>query len=471
MDPTNALLDAIIERLGLRMKAVSGTPGTHPAHGPGGLFGQLGMPADVTNAMILPMTGLSARMPIRLSNMISPIFTVLTGQSASTGSEPTTACADGRQPGNLMICNQTWGFGRIVMDSQVIQADRAGELINRGEFIDQNLIGDPFSEVVSPVNVSAREALRSLAKKKILELMNAIHIDYGDLLYTANPANTSASTGYIEFNGLNVLINDDYQDVYTRTACPAANSLILNFNADVATTPANIVQMLTEVYRHQNYLATRAKLQPVQFAWVMRYSLFMKLTELWPCAYMTYRCTTAAPNDDAQIVIDGREQETMRANMRDGNYLLIDDKKIEVIIDDYVEEAAASGTFTSSVRLIPLTYAGGRPGLYWEYFNLAGPYGMQEVVNEFAPTGSFKILGGGRYWLHSKPPTNECLQIRLGYKPRVILEAPFLAARITNVRYTAFLHERVGFPDDPYYFAGGGVSEMPVPYLYPPIAS
>jgi hypothetical protein len=170
------------------------------------------------------------------------------------------------------------------------------------------------------------------------------------------------------------------------------------------------------------------------------------------------------------VVVDGREQEIARANMRDGNYLLIDDKKIEVIIDDYVEEAVGVGQFTSSVRLVPLTYAGGRPALFWEYYNLAGTYGMQDVVDDFAPTGSFKVLGGGRYWLHTKPPTNECLQIRIGYKPRLILETPFLAARLTNVKYTATIHERSGFPDDPYYFAGGGATAMPVPYLYPPIA-
>ena len=471
MDPTEQLLDALIARMALKMKAVSGTPSGTPAHGPGGLLGQLGMPADITNAMVNPLTGLAARMPIQLSNYISEVFTVLTAQSASTGSEPTTACADGRQPGNLQVCSQAWPYGRIVMDSQVIQADRAGELINRGEFIDQSLVGDPFAEIASPINVSARDALRSLAKKKMLELMEAIYRDYGHLIYDGNPSNTTGSSGYIEFNGLNQVINDDYQDIYTRNACPAANSLIRNFNANMETTPAAIVQLLTEIYRAQNYLATRAKLQPVQFAWVMRYSAFIKLTELWPCAYMTYRCTTAAPNSDAQVVIDGREQETMRANMRDGMYLLIDDKKVEVIIDDFVAESVASGLFTSTIYLVPLTYAGSRPALYWQYFNLAAPYGMQDVVNEFAPQGSFRILGGGRFWFHTKPPTNECMQVRIGYKPRIILETPFLAARVTNVKYTSFIHERSGFPNDPYYFAGGGAAAMPTPYLYPPLSA
>jgi hypothetical protein len=472
MDPTEQLLDALIERLGSRMreKAVTPPPSGNPAHGPGGLFGQLGMPADVINAMVMPLQGLAARMPVKLSNQISPVYTILTQQSASSGTEPEDACDDARQPGNLAICNQTWTFGRIVMDSQVVQADRAGELINRGEFIDQRLIGDPFAEMASPVNVSARDALRSLAKKKLFELMNALHFDYGELLYTGNPANTAGNTGYIEFNGLDTLINDDYQDVYTRTRCAAADSFIYNLNADVQADAANTVRVFTEVYRHQDYLAERTKLKPVQWAWVMTYSLFMKLTELWPCAYQTYRCTTAAPGSDAMVVVSGSEQEKIRASMREGRYLLIDDKRVEVILDDFAGEVVANGLATSSARLIPLTIAGGRPNLYWEYFNLAGPYGMQELVSEFDSAGHFKILGGGRYWFHSKPPTNECLQVRLGYKPRVILEAPFLAARITNVKYQMMFHERSWDINDPYYFAGGGADAMPVPYLYPPIA-
>lgn len=469
-DPADVLIDALLSRMAARTKAAGTPPNATYAHGPGGALGQFGLPANIINAMVIPLQGLAARMPIMLSNFTNEVFQIMTGQTASTGSEPTTACGDGRQPGNLKFCAQTWPFGRIVMDSQIVQADRAGELINRGEFIDQSLIGNPFAELTQPLSVSPRDALRSVTKKKIMELMVALHRDYGHLLYDSNPANTAGSDGYIEFNGLDRLINDTYQDVFAQQACPAANSLIRSFNANVETSPENTVAEITEIVRHMRYLAERLHLLPVKWVWVMRYSLFMKLTELWPCAYMTYRCRTAAPNDDARVVIDGREQEKMRAAMRKGKYLLVDDEEVEVVIDDYIDETANNnGTFTSDMYYVPETINGGYRTLYWQYFNLAGPYGMQEAVGDFAPN-AFKVLGGGRYWLHHKPPTNECIQIRVGYKPRVILEAPFLAGRLTDLTYAARIHEWVGDPSDPNYFRNGGVYSQPEPQFYPPLA-
>jgi hypothetical protein len=469
-DPADVLLDALMSRLAARTKAAGTPPSGNAAHGPGGMLGQFGLPQNIVNAMVTPLVGLAARMPIKLSNLTNPVFTILTGKTASTGEEPTTACGDARRPGNLKTCSQVWPFGRIVMDSQVVQADRAGELINRGEFIDQNLIGNPFADLPQVVNVNPRDALRSITKKKLLELMHNLHADYGHLLFDGNPANTAGSEGYIEPYGLDSLITDTYQDVFASQACPAANSLIIDFNANIATDAANTVRQITEMVRHLRYRAERTYLLPVKWVLAMRYSLFMRLTEIWPCAYQTYRCTTAAPNTDALVVVDGREQETQRAAMRAGKYLLVDDQQVEVVIDDFIAETANNnGTFTSDVYYVPETINGGYQSFYWDYFNLAGPYGMQEAITDFAP-GSFKVLGGGRYWLHNKPPTNECIQVRVGYKPRIILEAPFLAARMTNVTYAATIHEVTFDPSDIYHL-DGGVYSQPVPSFYSPFTS
>lgn len=469
--PTNqqVVLDALLAALNERQKAVSATPTTVYGHGPGGVFSAGGLNPTVVNATISPVNGLAARMPIQLSNYVQELRGILTGVTASTGTEPTTACGDAKQPGNLKLCKQAWPLGRIVMDSQVVQADRAGELLNRGEFLDYQLVGDPFAGPRQPVALTVRDALRSESKKKLFELMFAIHRDYGHLLFDGNPANTAGNTGYVEFNGLDRLINTGYRDATTGALCPAADSLVRNFTARIdtnATQAALIVTEITETVRHLRKLSEDTGTNPVQFAIAMRYSAFMRLTEIWPCAYMTYRCNAAT---GATQQLDPRGQDEMRIGMRQGSYLLVDDQRIEVIIDDFIPETAAAGVFTSDLYIVPLTYGGGRPGLYWEYFNLAGPMGMQEVVADMAPRGSFEILGGGRYWLHYKPPTNECLQIRVGYRPRVILETPFLAARINDIQYGATIHERTGFPSDTNYFVNGGSVSSPSPYLYPPL--
>jgi hypothetical protein len=232
-----------------------------------------------------------------------------------------------------------------------------------------------------------------------------------------------------------------------------------------------------ETVAYLDYLAERTGQKPVQFGIAMRYSMFRNLSQIWPCVYMTYRCVISSTN--STNFVSAEQQVQMRDDMRNGvfdgrdigsPYLLIDGKPIPVIIDDAItENVPAANKFTSNIYILPLTFAGGRPGIFWEYYNLNSPGGMQTVIENFAPLGSFKILQNGRYWLHMKPPTNECVQVRLGSKPRLILQAPFLSAKIQNVVYSpALFHERSPYPDASYYFSGGGTGQFGSPTFYGP---
>lgn len=455
----------------LREKAVSATPSPYFVHGPTGILSMPGQRADVLNAMILPI-GIQGRLPVRVSRQQSPVFPILTGQTDSSGTEPVGACDDAPQPGNLKICNQTWGFGRLIRDSQVLQLDRAGLLNNRSEFTDFSLIGGPVTNLDRPQAVSFAEGLRSEAEKKILELQNSWILDFSHLIYDGNPANTSGNTGYIEYNGFDRLINTGYQDAYLGQACPAADSTIVNFGSSPVTGNENqIVTDLVETYAYLVHLAKQTGLWPVQWVLTMRYELFRQLTSIWPCVYMTYRCTFGQTTNATNFV-DASMQVGMRDDMRNNQYLLMDGVQVPVVIDDNITETVpAANTFMSDVYFIPLTIRGGRPVTYMEYFDLDAPGGMRDAANLMAPDGSFQIINGGTFWLHRKPPTNECVQIRLGGKPRLILEAPFLAARLTNVKYsTPLLHSRSPFPDSPYYFVNGGATNQNAPVFYPPTA-
>lgn len=464
--------EQLLQLLVTRIKEAGTTPSGVRSHGATGTFSNYGVNPDIINATPQIVTGLAAVLRRRLSVLTNEVFEILTGVTASTGNEPTTACADATQPGNLKVCNQTWPFGRLVKDSQVIQADRAGELLNRSEFIDYRVIGDPLGDANGvPALASIQDALRSETKRKLYELVFSLHRDYGKLLYVGNPGNTSSSTGYIEYNGLDRIINTGYRDAFSGVACPAADSIVRSFSsAIVQSNGATAVAEITETIRALRYLAERTGLSPVEHVLTMRYSLFMALTEVWPCAYLTYRCTTAAPNSDATVHVDAQEQNAMRKAMRDGMYLLVDDREIPVVIDDFItEDNPVAGQFESDIYVVPLR-AAGADITFFEDFNLAGPYGMVDAVRDMAPQGMFEVLGGGRYWLHRKPPSNECIQIRMGTKPRVICRAPFLAARLTDYRYTTRIHERSPFPGYPYHYDGGQYV-FGSPYFYPPFSS
>lgn len=464
---------------GLREKAAGSTPSPYFVHGPTGILSMPGQRQDVLNAMELPI-GIEAYLPTRTSRMANEVFPILTGITDSTGTEPDEACEDGKQPGQLKVCNQTYGFGRQVMDSQILQADRPGLIINRSEFTDMRLVGNPFTNLDTPVEVNFNEALKTEVGKKLTELYTSFLLEYSPLLYSGNPTNTSGSTGYIEYRGFDLLINTGYQDAYTQQACPSADSVIVNFGQSPITgNETQIVTDIVETYAYLEFLSMRLGLNPVRWVLSMRYELFRQLSQIWPCVYMTYRCTFGSTTNATNFV-DAGMQQRMRDDMRNGlfdsvaigsAYLLIDGKPVPVVIDDNIAETVpAANTFMSDIYFIPMTIRGNRPITYVEYFDLNAPGGMRDVVQNFAPN-SFEILGNGRYWLHRKPPTNECVQVRLGTKKRLILEAPFLAARMTNVKYSPPLfHARNPFPDAPYYHVNGGLTSQNAPVFYPPTA-
>lgn len=473
-----ALSDLVLQRAQekAREKAVSSTASPNYLHGPGSLLGLMGLPSEINNAMVMPVKGLAAVLPTMISPYEQAIKTILTGQTASSGSEPTTNCADGKNPGNLKICNQVWPFGRLQMDSQVIDVSQIGRLINRGEFVDAQLIGNPFADLPVQGPVSPADALRTEVGKKITELFVALTRDYGHLNFDGNPINTAASSGgYLEWNGLDKIINTGYIDAFTGIACPAADSRVVSFgNLAIDTNAGALVQQVSELVRAQYYLADRTQQGPVGFAFAMRYSLWLKLTEVWPCAYFTTMCTNL--NTGSTQFVDAARQLALRDEMRAGMYILtVFGDKIPVIIDDYITETIpVSGTFQSDIYLVPLTHVGGRPATYFEAFNWDGPNGAVEAGALLAPTGTYSTVGGGQYLLIKNPPTKTCVQVTVVTKKRLICEIPFLAARLTNVRYTVLEHERNftgATPDVSYGYApNGGQYYFPpsTNYFYPP---
>ena len=76
----------------MTMKDAGTTTGSM-LHGPGGLLGVPGLNKQIVNAMILPK-GVAGRIPVMKSVNTNELFPIFTGQLASSGSEPTGACAD-----------------------------------------------------------------------------------------------------------------------------------------------------------------------------------------------------------------------------------------------------------------------------------------------------------------------------------------------------------------------------------------
>ncbi len=442
----------------------AGTAAGAQLHGPGGLLSTYGLNKQVVNAMIMPR-GLSGRLPVRPSVDTNEIFAILTGLLASTGNEPTAACAEWPMVGQFKVCQQQHPFGQQGRESQVLNIKYAGQVINRGEFTDNVLFGQPnMGDNVTPGPVDWGRALQTEYEKKLAELYAGYFRDYARYIYTGNPQTTAGSAGFQQYRGLDLLIATGKRDARSGVLCPAADSIVYDFNGtNVTTSGATVYSILANIVTNLARLAQQLGFD-VKWALVMRYGAYWALTQIWPCIYATAGCVS--PNTIVHTA-SLEEQAMLRDDMRNRSVLKIEGRDIEVIIDDMITETPAAGgvvgTYQSDIYFVPLT-ANGEPTLFWEYFS----FNEQAIAaaSQMAPQGYFTTLQNGRFLQVRQSPTHTCVQVEIIERPRLILMTPFLAARLTNMRYTIAIHERDAFPTEPY-FVNGGSTTQPLPYFYP----
>ena len=461
-------------------KAPSGTPSLVTAHGNGGLFSPAGLSPGIANAMLLPNQGLASMLPSRVNNMMNPLRGIFTGVTATTGAEGAGRCDDPPTAGLSKICTVTRPFGWIGRSSREMRLDMFGRQTNRGEFTDHMLIGNPYAgpqvaEIPVPGGITPQMVTNEIGKL-LFEVSVALNRDMAHDIYTGNPANNSGSlgnSGREYYNGLDILINTGYIDAITAQACPASDSIVEDFNnVNITTNPDLVVRTFASILRRLNYIATFTGLNPVKFAIAMHHNLFYELTEIWPCVYLTNRCTLVGTQ--SRVNVSAKEQEDMRNDMRGnmqtqtGQFLWIDGQQIPVIIDGSIVETspAIPGEFASDVYFVPLSIRGGGGRfapvseggnfpLYFDYFNFDAPGGTMDGARAMAPLGSFQTTGGGRWLWKKDEPVNLCVLVKGWTSPALNLETPYLAARFTNLAYTPIAQVRSPFTDSAYFADGG----------------
>src|SRR3990172_13237205 len=253
------LAQAGVQGGGTRYKDVpSSTPTTIYGHGitgaqPGGVAGLFSFPGlepDVVNAMVMPRLGLLDLLPSRTSIFDETLYGLMTGVTASSGEEPTGVCDDPPTAGLMKLCVHKFVWGRMSRMTRVFDIDRAGRFINRSDFNDLSLVGNPvagnFLTPQMPANASPALALRSEIAKALFEFAVAFGRDFATILYDGNPTNNTANGGYKEPYGLDILINDGYRDAETGVACPAADSIIQSAGSrEVKSNGAYYVRQIT----------------------------------------------------------------------------------------------------------------------------------------------------------------------------------------------------------------------------------
>lgn len=449
-------------------KAVSGTPNTNYAHGVGGLFSDPALERDIYSAIIAaPFSGLQHALPVRGTTVENPLDGIITGVTDTTGSEPNGVCDDPPTAGLVKLCEHAFVLGRFSRQTPVYDISRGTRFANRGEHRDFQIFGGPASASGNMGGFAPQSLpleLRNAANTEVGKIMLAYVVawarDFARKIYTGNPATgNTAGGGHKEFYGLNILINTGYRDAVTGTACPAADSIVRNYNAQVRANPSGIVEAVTSTYFELMTKAAMANLAPVEWVLTMPLSLFYELTRIWPCSYLTDGCTLTT---NQTAFVDTGDQVRMRdemrgdLNKREGQFLWILGRKVPVVLDDAIPLAGgANGIYTASMYFVPLTVLGGQPVTYLEYMDY-NAIGVEDGIRAMAPTGFFRITDNGRFLMVVKAPNNLCVQIYGLTEPRLKLLTPYLAARIDNIGFAVLPNMASGFPDQPSFFRDGG---------------
>lgn len=474
----DVLIAGLAKALAPHMKGLpSGVPSTPYVHGPGGLFGVLGLERDIISTRVQPQ-GLASVLPAQGNLDMNPLYPYLTGFQNVSGSEKDAVCDDPQTAGALKTCIQTAQFGRKEFQTRQSEINRIGQRINRGEFMDLTLLNDPLAEQMGGLlrqqfALGKQDAALGGADMlmRFVEVGVAFQNWLSPMLYTGNPDNNSAGGGYQEFAGLDILIGTNKVDALTGAACPSLRSLVVDHNysrVDNVSAQNNAVNVATYIARNLKHNAAKMNFGETTWLIAMREELFYELTAAWPCNYMTYRCIF--PNSEGVLNVDAGDQIAMRDAMRNGRYLVIDGVKWTVIFDDAIVEENSgntnkltAGAFASDVYFIPMTVRGGTRVTFWEYFD----YSRASIpaIND-GRLSDFFWSDGGRFLWGKKPPNNWCVQHIAKIEPRIVVRTPQLAARWTNVAYKPLIHTRESFPNDPYFVNGGVAGGRQAPSFY-----
>jgi len=477
-----AFAEMVAQYTPIKKAQTVGAPLGPYVHGPGGLFGVRGLERDIISTHTNITGSLGEVIPIEASQDTNPLFGFITGFIRSDTQEKNAVCDNPEDAGNFKTCIQTAQFGRKEFKTRQVEIDKIGERINRGEFMDLNIVNTPLVNQMGGLmqgffGLNRQDAMLAGREMtaRFVEVGVAFQRWYCPTVFTGNPANNSAGGGYKEFPGLDLLISTTKVDALTGQACPSLRSDVKNFayrQVDSTTDP-DIVKVITTMMRVLKRKAVQQNLAPVDFRIVMREDMWYAISEIWPCRYITYRCSNIdGANLDPIGSFSVEAMVRMRNDMREGQYLLVDNLRIPVIVDDcLIEENQADngaipiGGFASDIYVVPFSVRGGTfRTLYWQYRDYRTAVIPDATQARAAPT--FFWTDEGAFLWGLKAPDNWCLEVISKTEPRLILRTPQLAGRLLNVVYVPLQHTDDPLPSQDYHVNGGVTTGRPFPSPY-----
>lgn len=436
----------------------------NPAHGPGGLFADGAVRPGMYSAMPQPSNTLLSALPLVASNKYNENYEILTGQTVTEGTRAADICSEGPVPGQLKVCRQVipWGTGKL--DTRVQRLTQFGRRTDYADldrnFVNLQALNNPYIPDVlraSPDNVN------TTVGKMLYEAARAWLMSYERMDIQGVAGNTSNNADFNlwidQYSGLDRWIRTGYVDSVTSVACAIVDSIIITHNALISAAGTNggtfIGNVVDAIYSVRERAAT-AGLGDIELAVVVHPNFRRALYDAWACGYNTDRCVGAAgspTNQDATYITQVRDE------MYRGQFLLVDGAAVPVLTSFGMQnDATANNTYNTDIFVIPLR-ALGTALTYRQYFPLNNA-DIQEWLAAMPDSNSVRIINNGLYALGMRTANGFCSKIEMITQSRIILDAPFLAARVNDVQYTYRAQTRDLFVGQSLY-ADGGQSGRP----------
>lgn len=427
-----------------------------------GIFAGPGVRPEMFTTLVRPRSFARALGAPQRSRFTEEKLEVMTGVTASDCTNATGFCGDPPTVGQGKVCEQIYKFGEWYVKTNLNAVPQVGQFRNRAD-VPRDILNRPPSE--NPLIPDVMFAMNNTDDQLAYELW-LIGVDHErqmeKVLVNGDITQGSADTecGYIkEFNGLDGQIKTGYVDASTQFACPAMDSAIITFNADVGGTIGggdgrNIVQAGTDMYFGLRSRASKMGMDEVQWGILMREEHFRSLVENWACTYATYRCNTNAGGQTFTLNEDTARTNELRLQMMNGQYLLHDNIPVPVIFSEGItREGLGYQQFKSDMYYVPFTWRGTQLTRL-EFFPMDNPNAAR--IGNFDGFG-VDYLNNGMYVVGNRN-TGLCVEYHVASKMRLILETPWLAGRIDDVQYTFQAPIRQSDPADTHYYADGGTT-------------
>lgn len=458
---------------------VTGSPiGTQVAHGPAyeglpsaGLFSRPGPRPNMFSTNVQP-AGLMDVLPIHTTIITNPEYEILTGVTSARGDNATSFCAPAAKAGFLKSCIQTARFGEMMMETDTVVINKTGGRLNFGD-TDRNLMNPKNIPAYLPDLLRRARNINSQDWFQLFAMATQMMRAMEEVVFTGNHTLSSANTvkGFIkEFDGLDRLIKTGHVDAETDTACAAVDSIVEDWGDNDLSATVNgdtFVQLAANLFYVLEQLANDSGLSaagPTTWALMLYPDMFYALTRVWPCLDMLAGCSIVidGANINASNNIDGEAQRRLQDDMYMNRYLPIDGKRIPVILSQGVPIEASGNGFSGPMYIVPLAVMGGYETLYIEGFKQDNPEAM--AMATLTGDDGYKTFNDG-FWAAASSRTKFCMEYAFAAQPRLILETPWLAARIDGINFRLNRYSRQFRPGDPYY-ANGGVTIRYADTLY-----